>query len=459
LDTNDGQDHGTGMSDQQLAWLEKVLQEHPASSVRWTMVFQHKPLWNENNPQWNRIKQMLTHRQKVTVLAGHIHNYQATQIEGVEYVALATTGGGSQMRGREFGELDHVTWVTMKDDGPVFANIELSSILPIDFRTGATSKKYEDFNKDRIVQARPIALENADFQQAVTIVRLKNPDDQPMRLKVLFEPPAGVIVRPASINTTLDPKAEATVELSIAADKPIKVATLQPVVMHWSAAYDMPSQPSLEWSSQSKLFVDATHQISKASKLEIDGDLADWPELPYVVEQPGEILSNIQAWRGPKDAKYRFGVMADADKLYVAIEVTDDQVDHAGDMVWQDFAGVFVNPLVGPQAKPELIKKEAFAVMAGLSMSEDDHQRYAFGNPPKGIQTAVKQIDNRIQYEFSIPAGRFNELQDGNWKNLQMNIIVNDHDAADERLGISVMYWRPRWDGNNHYPNSGMFQR
>jgi Carbohydrate family 9 binding domain-like len=187
--------------------------------------------------------------------------------------------------------------------------------------------------------------------------------------------------------------------------------------------------------------------------------LADWPELPYVVEQPGEVLSNIQAWRGPNDAKYRFGVAADADKLYVAIEVTDDQVDHAGDMVWQDFAGVFVNPLVGTQVKLELIKKEAFAVMAGLSMSEEDHQRYAFGILPQGIQTAVKQIDKRLQYEFAIPTSRFSELQDGNWKNLQMNIIVNDHDSADERMGISVMYWRPRWDGNNHYPSSGTFQR
>src|SRR5262249_39565293 len=48
---------------------------------------------------------------------------------------LATTGGGSKLRGPEYGEFDHVVWVTMKKDGPVIANLLLDGILPEDLST------------------------------------------------------------------------------------------------------------------------------------------------------------------------------------------------------------------------------------------------------------------------------------------------------------------------------------
>ncbi|WP_196299856.1 hypothetical protein, partial [Streptococcus pneumoniae] len=77
--------------------------------------------------------------------------------------------------------------------------------------------------------------------------------------------------------------------------------------------------------------------------------------------------------------RYRWGAAADGDRLYLAIEVFDNQTDHQRDMLWQDFAGVFVNPVVRSDAKLQDIKNEAFAVMAGLSMTEDDKRRYQFG--------------------------------------------------------------------------------
>ncbi len=459
LDTNDGKDHSTGMSDEQLTWIEQALQKHPASSVRWTMVFQHKPLWNENNPQWNRIRKMLADREKVTVMAGHIHEYMATQIDGIEYVALATTGGGSPLRGRDSGELDHITWVSMKDEGPIVANLELDGILPIDFRSNDSAKRYDEIGKGKFLQLKPIRSEQAELQQATTTAVIKNPDSEPLRVKVLFEPPAGVIVRPASIATTIAAKSQVSVDLAIEAEKPTPIGKLSPIALHWQAAQDRPTKPSLRWSGLNRIFFDGPFQIPRTSAKVIDGQIDDWSELRFHVEMPGEIHTNLLAWRGTDDAKYRWAVAADDQRLYVAIEVFDDQIDHGRDMVWQDFAGVFVNPVVRADAKPEEIKKEAFAVMAGLSMSADDLRRYQFGNPPADVQTNVRQVANRLFYEFSIPTDRFDAQQDGKWTKLQLNVIVNDHDPDDEREGICVMYWRPRWDGMFHYPTSGIFQR
>jgi len=48
----------------------------------------------------------------------------------MNYYQLATTGGGSRLRGVRYGEFDHIVWVTMKKSGPVLANIMLDGVLP-----------------------------------------------------------------------------------------------------------------------------------------------------------------------------------------------------------------------------------------------------------------------------------------------------------------------------------------
>jgi len=459
LDTNDGAEHGTGMSDQQIDWIEKVLLEYPNTQVQWTMVFQHKPLWNDKNPQWNRVKRMLADRQQVTVLAGHIHEYMATQIDGIEYVAMATTGGGSPLRGRDAGEVDHVMWVTMKEDGPVVANLELDGILPIDFRTNELAQRYSSLTSGDFLQVPSVQLDQIEFQQGTTTLTIENPDDQAMRLRVLIEPPGGVVVRPPSLSRLVDGKSKVSVNLEIRADTPQIVTEMQPIILHWQATYDQPALPARRWSGVRSIYVDGLNTIPTTAPKQVDGSLDDWPQLSHIVDQPGEIYTNANAWRGSHDARYRFGLSADAERLYCAIEVVDDQVSHENEMLWQDFAGLFVNPVVSADAKMEDVRREAFAVMSGLSMSPEDLRRYQFGSPPSDIDTCAKREGQRIVYEFSIPTQRFSELQGGDWNQLQINVIVSDHDPDDEREGLSILYWRPRWDGRFHYPASGLFHR
>jgi hypothetical protein len=118
-----------GISADQLAWLKKALDAN--KGVRWTFVFLHKPLWIMNKVEktgWLDVEKLLAGR-NYTVFAGHVHRYQKFVRQGMNYYMLATTGGGSRMRGVEYGEFDHITWVTMKKDSPVIANILLDGIL------------------------------------------------------------------------------------------------------------------------------------------------------------------------------------------------------------------------------------------------------------------------------------------------------------------------------------------
>jgi hypothetical protein len=125
---------GGSFSAEQIAWVKKTLADNP--KVRWTMVFLHKPVWAMGSAEksgWVEIEKLLLGR-PYTVFAGHIHQYQKFVRQGQNYYMLATTGGDSKMRGVEYGEFDHLVWVTVKKDGPVLANVLLDGVLPEDLR-------------------------------------------------------------------------------------------------------------------------------------------------------------------------------------------------------------------------------------------------------------------------------------------------------------------------------------
>src|SRR5262249_61118547 len=71
---------------------------------------------------------------------GPVPRYQKYVRNGRAYYQLATTGGGSRMRGLRYGEFDHLVWVTMKKSGPVLANILLDGIYPENMRLPETSE-------------------------------------------------------------------------------------------------------------------------------------------------------------------------------------------------------------------------------------------------------------------------------------------------------------------------------
>ena len=120
------------ISDEQAAYVKKALEENP--DVRWTLAFIHQPLWRNAEGPWQKIAPLLEGR-KHTVFAGHVHDYAKTvRGDGSRYYTLGTMGGSSQLRGDEFGEFDHVTWVTMTDQGPRITILKLDGIRDEDVR-------------------------------------------------------------------------------------------------------------------------------------------------------------------------------------------------------------------------------------------------------------------------------------------------------------------------------------
>ena len=149
------------LSDAQLDYFRQAVQEN--SNVRWTFAFLHKPLWAYGADKmgsetgWPELEKILDGR-KWTAFCGHEHRYVTVKRNGNDYIQLATTGGGSKLRGKEFGEFDQFAWVTMTDDGPVIANVLLDGVVELDLKSDlefdAKMAKAQMIQREQIEAAR-----------------------------------------------------------------------------------------------------------------------------------------------------------------------------------------------------------------------------------------------------------------------------------------------------------------
>ena len=95
--------------------------------VRWTFLFMHKPAWERDGEEnFAAVEAALADR-PYTVFHGHVHAYGYAERNGRDYIRLATTGGVQfPDRGRS---MDHVTLVTVSDQGVDIANLLMAGIL------------------------------------------------------------------------------------------------------------------------------------------------------------------------------------------------------------------------------------------------------------------------------------------------------------------------------------------
>jgi serine/threonine-protein phosphatase CPPED1 len=146
----------TSLSEEQVAFAKKVLDDN--KDARWTIVALHKPMWHGNDVEKNRFGQVekaLAGR-NYTVFVGHEHRYVKYVRQGMNYYQLATTGGGSKLRGVRYGEFDHITQVTMKKDGPLLANIMLDGILPENLVVPETTEPVPQYDRKATHQVRGV---------------------------------------------------------------------------------------------------------------------------------------------------------------------------------------------------------------------------------------------------------------------------------------------------------------
>ena len=119
------------VSDEQLEFLKKSLERF--KDKKHVFLSLHHPRWiggNYEGCNWPIVHKMLVDAGNVTaVFGGHIHRMRYDPQDGIDYYALATTGGSLSADMPEVGLLHHYNVVTVRPDGYSVATVPVGAVI------------------------------------------------------------------------------------------------------------------------------------------------------------------------------------------------------------------------------------------------------------------------------------------------------------------------------------------
>jgi hypothetical protein len=447
----------THMSPEQKEYAAKALAENP--NVRWTLVFMHKPMWTyPDSAGWQDIEALLAGRH-YTVFTGHNHTYVKYTRNDNRYFILATTGGSSELRGPIFGEFDHLAWITMTEEGPVIANLMLDGIWDENIRTPEIASAMDAVVEGRVLRCDPIVTESPAFSESSVRLRLTNDADVPMHIHGALAGAEGIQATPPSFDKTVPPNSVDFVETRISASRPVAVATLGAFRVDWVVGYQFENHKPVEIPGSRFCPVDTVFTISRCDKAPaVDGNLDDWAGLPFVCSEPSELGRKAESWKGPQDGSFRFAATFDDKFIYIGIRAVDDelQIEPSASLKDQDGFEVLLDarPSSARRAgKADKKSGEILEIPLGVDQTADqlsDKEKL-----PSGLQAQSRKTATGYEAEMAIPITYLDQVQGAAWKDIRLNIAMDDRDSD----GRAQIWWRPDWTGEDDFEGSGTFRK
>jgi len=451
---------------EQLAWLEAVLEQQ--RGARWTFVFVHQPLWDRGpdvHPDWLRVEALLGER-PYTVFAGHTHNYAFNRRRGRDFITLATTGGGSRLRGPAWGEFDHIAHVTLTPEGPVIANLLLDGIRESTLRGEDMRSAVKRL--ERAITAAPILGQGRSFRTGAARFAIANTGDAVLNVRGRFHGGRDLEALDKTAELSLAPGDATALEVKFRAKSPAAYESLAPAWAHWTLATTS-GGAALEIERESIVIPERLFEVKRTPRpIMVDGDLADWDALNFRADIPGEREGGAEH-RGAADGSFRFGVAHDGEFLYLGVRVRDDSLV-AGDgrsVQEQDHVAIRMDARPDPERSRNQGLAAAYAsgavqkiIWLLAPLGETRHDQIAellSGLQPEGAQSATARSANGYAAEFAIPFRALDERRGANWDALRINVSVTDYDAGER--GRAVLNWRPERFGGRAVPGMGTFLR
>ncbi|MEQ8532638.1 MAG: sugar-binding protein, partial [Imperialibacter sp.] len=442
----------------QYEWIEKTLAAN--AGVKWTLVFMHQPLWNQQAEtlRWPDVEKLLAPR-KHTVYVGHHHSYVKYERNNGKYFILATTGGSSRLRGPRFGEFDHVVWITMTDNGPIMANLELSGIWNESVVTEQSSNYFRPLFNGQPVRISPMFTDGSTFSNGTTEIRLTNDSDAPMN--VSFELAANKNLTSSIIrqSLTIAPNSVEIIPLKLSG-KAAPIATLEPVALRGTVTFHGEGMADVTMDVTQNARPAKKEYISKGTTKTIDGKLDDWAALPYSETEMYTEANPFSHKGGKADGSVRFGISYDDQFLYIGAEVTDDEllaVASSRPYNQDAFQVIIDGRSENTSSFGTSLSGVLYIGMSPYVDGADNTTPFTSGNKPDGTIGVTRKTEKGYATELAIPLSYLGEQQGGDWKTVRVNVGVNDFD--NDYSHRTNLWWQPDWRGAANYPGSGTFFR
>lgn len=440
-----GAGRGT-ISEPQFKYIKETLMNN--QDVRHTFVFLHQPLWIQDDPKfWPQVEDLLEGRPH-TVFAGHYHHYVKRERNNGRYIMLATTGGGSRLRGKDFGEFDHVAWVTMTPAGPVVANLWLKGIWDENVSTEETEIFIDQLFTSRLIEIEPcftdVFNEEHDFRIKVT-----NNLDIPLDIRI--EEGFGWDVWITADTDSLE---------------------LNPNSVEWINARFIPRKnkmPVEEMRSTPVRFI-VSAELSEGTFLEIPVPVNLKPlvkkYIPFtdqVFKVDGRLDEQVllkEKFTTTSDNQMHFGISYNKTHLLIAAQVQDDTVviDTATSITRQDNIGLGLSFL--PAIKSALTPANNYNLRMTVQNGALSSRASGAGSLPDDWEYICKASDSGYIFELAIPLRYLDDQQGGSWQSLRLNWSLDDLDVPSSRWQeIQRNTYSPGWGSDAEILGSGIFFR
>lgn len=434
----------------QMAWVETVLAENV--DARWTFVLVHQPLWDspQIHPDWLRVEELLGDR-GYTVFAGHTHRYTRHIRRGRQFITLATTGGGSAMRGLAWGEFDHVAFVHMDGEEPVIANVTLDGVLDTDVLT-ADMRSVVDALAGAVV-ALPLRGNGRTFREGVARFEVTNRLDRPLELEARFEAGRDLTPGVTEVVRSLPPGAVEVIEVPLRSRLPIRYEELAPARAYFTLRTEGRGGEPVEIERELAMVPDGPFHVGLLDhSIRLDGDLSEWGRLRFVVDEPADVDSHGR-YLGAADASFRFDLRRDETHLYIAVDVTDDSIVTSGDLIARNQDAVVIS--IDPRPAAERNRnEELFAMIRNGALGKVVSAFVTIEEPrPDPIlvlftgegepvhRQAARRTPGGYAVEVAIPVAVLEERAGGDWDGFRLNVTIEDFDQDEP--DHNSLYWRP----------------
>lgn len=169
------------MSPEQFQWLDATLTK--AREAEHVFLFLHHPRWlgGGYGDDWNRVHQRLKEAGNVSaVFAGHIHrmHYEGPR-DGIEYVTLATTGGGQGGSIPEAGYLHHFDIVTVRKDRIALSALPVGEVMDVREINGDMLTEINQLKSSQATISPPLRFSHQKAGSQEVTVTLTNPTGRP----------------------------------------------------------------------------------------------------------------------------------------------------------------------------------------------------------------------------------------------------------------------------------------
>lgn len=444
-----GAGRGT-IDDIQYEYIKKTLEEN--AEVKWTMVFIHQPLWvQEDTKRWKDVEKLLEDRNH-NVFAGHYHRYWKSQRNNGKYIALATTGGGSNLRGKAYGEFDHVVWVTMTEDGPILANLFLDGI----WDENVVTNELVDLVRNRPfpVRLEPIYLKETQPETMTALVRATNDTDGKMHVTLTGTANKELFHKLEKTTFTVEPNDVLTFNLNLKNMDNVDIDNFSTVKIKADITYEINGSPNVSFSSVLNFRPFEKKVMNQVPKIKLDGNLNEWNQADWIAVKDRD--SSPFDYDGPEDCSLKFATAYDDQQFYVAIDLIDNNifVEEEGSYWNQD--GIILGLDARPKNVSSFNKGEGRGRdwIAYLRTFKKANPVYNENRLPTKIRSEVVRKENGATLEIAFPLEYLSKMGGDDWSSLRFGLGYYDYDADDENA--TSHFWFPAWNSSDDIPGSGI---